>query len=145
MHSTTFFLTNLSRKRRRNKAKQGIDSHTIHLSLEFIILIPVYVTCNNAILLFPSVNSGWKTLPILMTLVHIYLRRANFTTSLVLKMKSCQVLHKWIPKVEQLERMPKECKCKEFWWRNLLVWCNHACIRAISGFIYCLVWRNSIP
>ena len=36
--------------------------------------------------------------------------------SLVLKLKSCQVLHKWIPKAEKLNRIftPKECKCEEF-------------------------------
>ena len=34
----------------------------------------------------------------------------------VLKLKSCQVVHKWIPESEQLKRIftPKEGKCKEF-------------------------------
>ena len=36
--------------------------------------------------------------------------------SLVLKLKSCQVVHKWVPKPEKLKRVftPKECKCAEF-------------------------------
>ena len=36
--------------------------------------------------------------------------------SLVLKLKRCQVLYKWIPKAEKLNRIftPKECKCEEF-------------------------------
>ena len=114
MHSTTFFLTNLSRKRRRNKAKQGIDSHTIHLLLEFIILIPVYVTCNNGILLFPSFNSGWKALflwPLCMSTSDEQIS----PPSLVLKMKVCQGVHEWLLKVETVKRMftPKECKCEE--------------------------------
>ena len=36
--------------------------------------------------------------------------------SLVLKLKSCQVVHKWIPRAEKLKRIftPKGCKCKQF-------------------------------
>ena len=36
--------------------------------------------------------------------------------SLVLKLKSCQVVHKWVPKPEKFKRVftPKECKCAEF-------------------------------
>ena len=42
--------------------------------------------------------------------------------SLALKLKSCQVVHKWIPKAEQLKRIftPKKCKCEEFWLQTRL-------------------------
>ena len=64
--------------------------------------------------------------------------------SLVLKLKSCQVLHKWIPKAEKLKRIftPKECKCEEFFLRRRLggEMCSSDVIMHKGHFLLSSLW-----
>ena len=62
----------------------------------------------------------------LMTLMHVYVRRANFITKPRFEVEKLQVLNKWIPKAEQLKRIftPKSTNAKSFAYKRVLVWRN---------------------